>query len=131
MKHAPRRGDRCLPRDRTGMPSGIVEDFVIATGVQRSVRDFVSAAASVLDMRISWQGQGVDERAVTPDGTVVVRVHPRYFRPAEVETLLGDAGKAHERLGWKPKTSFEDLVREMALADFREVELSVRSNGRE
>jgi GDPmannose 4,6-dehydratase len=104
------------------------EDFVIATGVQRSVRDFVDAAAKVLDMSISWEGDGIDERAVAADGAVVVRVDPRYFRPAEVETLLGDASKAHDRLGWKAKTSFEELVEEMALSDFHAAELSVRSN---
>jgi GDPmannose 4,6-dehydratase len=104
------------------------EDFVIATGVQRSVRDFVDAAAKVLDMSISWEGAGIDERAIAADGAVIVRVDPRYFRPTEVETLLGDANKAHDRLGWKAKTSFEELVREMALSDFHAAELSVRSN---
>ena len=107
------------------------DDFVIATGVQRSVRDFVDAAARVLDMTISWRGEGIDEKGVTPDGAVVVRVDPRYFRPTEVETLLGDASKAHDRLGWKAKTSFEELVREMALSDFHAAELSVRSNRRD
>jgi GDPmannose 4,6-dehydratase len=106
------------------------EDFVIATGVQRSVRDFVDATAKVLDMRISWEGEGIDERAVAADGAVIVRVDPRYFRPTEVETLLGDSSKAHDRLGWKAKTSFEELVEEMALADFHAAELSVRSNRR-
>jgi GDPmannose 4,6-dehydratase len=106
------------------------EDFVIATGVQRSVRDFVDATAKVLDMRISWEGEGIDKRAVAADGAVIVRVDPRYFRPTEVETLLGDSSKAHDRLGWKAKTSFEELVEEMALADFHAAELSVRSNQR-
>jgi GDPmannose 4,6-dehydratase len=106
------------------------EDFVIATGVQRSVRDFVDATAKVLDMRISWEGEGIDKRAVAADGAVIVRVDPRYFRPTEVETLLGDSSKAHDRLGWKAKTSFEELVEEMALADFHAAELSVRSNRR-
>jgi GDPmannose 4,6-dehydratase len=106
------------------------EDFVIATGIQRSVRDFVDAAAGVLDMKIRWEGEGVDEKGISPDGTVIVSVDPRYFRPTEVETLLGDASKAHEKLGWKAKTSFEELVEEMALGDFRAAELSVRSNNR-
>jgi GDPmannose 4,6-dehydratase len=105
-------------------------DFVIATGVQRSVRDFVDAAAKVLDMSLSWEGEGIEEKAIAPGGAVIVRVDPRYFRPTEVETLLGDASKARDRLGWKPKTSFEELVEEMTLSDFRAAELSVRSNQR-
>ncbi|MEP9389676.1 GDP-mannose 4,6-dehydratase [Mesorhizobium sp. KR9-304] len=106
------------------------DDFVIATGVQRSVRDFVDAAAKVLGMSLSWEGQGMEEKAVAPGGAVIVRVDPRYFRPTEVETLLGDTSKARDRLGWKPKTSFEELVEEMTLSDFRAAELSVRSNQR-
>ena len=96
------------------------EDFVIATGVQYSVRDFVSAAAEALDMAISFEGEGIDEVGRDADGKVVVAVDPRYFRPAEVETLLGDASRAHQKLGWRPATSFEDLVREMAEADLEE-----------
>lgn len=106
------------------------EDFVIATGEQRSVRDFVNAAAKVLGMELRWEGEGLEERALTSDGRAIVAVDPRYFRPAEVETLLGDASKAHEKLGWKAKTTFEQLVEEMALADFEAAELSVRSNSR-
>jgi len=82
-------------------------------------------------MGISWEGEGIDERAVAADGAVIVRVDPRYFRPAEVETLLGDASKAHDKLGWKAKTTFEELVEEMALSDFHAAELSVRSNRRD
>lgn len=93
------------------------EDFVIATGVQYSVRDFVNAAAKALDMSISWRGQGLDEVGVDGHGQVVVRVDPRYFRPTEVETLLGDAGHARERLGWTPQISFEDMVAEMVHCD--------------
>jgi len=106
------------------------EDFVIATGEQRSVRDFVDAAAKVLDMELRWEGEGLEERALTPDGRAIVAVDPRYFRPAEVGTLLGDASKAHAKLGWKTKTTFEQLVEEMALADLEAAELSVRSNSR-
>lgn len=95
------------------------EDFVIATGVQYSVRDFVDAAARELEMPIHWEGQGVQERGLAADGRVIVRVDPRYFRPTEVETLLGDATKAHRLLGWTPKTSFSELVSEMVQADFR------------
>ena len=103
------------------------DDFVIATGVQQSVRNFVNAASKIFDMSISWQGEGMNETAVTSDGAVIVRVDPRYFRPTEVETLLGDASKAQEKLGWKAKTSFEELVEEMTLSDFHEAELSLRS----
>jgi GDPmannose 4,6-dehydratase len=106
------------------------EDFVIATGEQRSVRDFVDAVARVLGMNLRWEGAGLEERALNSDGRVIVAVDHRYFRPAEVETLLGDASKAHAKLGWRAKTTFEQLVEEMALADFEAAELSVRSNSR-
>lgn len=95
------------------------EDFVIATGVQYSVRDFVNAAAKELEMRITWKGNGVDETGTDAHGNVVVRVDPRYFRPTEVETLLGDPSKARHKLGWSPKISFSELVAEMAREDFR------------
>jgi GDPmannose 4,6-dehydratase len=93
------------------------EDFVVATGVQHSVREFVTRAAEVLGMTLKWEGEGADERAVNENGATVVAVDPRYFRPAEVDTLLGDPSYAHERLGWKPTVSFEDLVREMVEFD--------------
>ena len=96
------------------------EDFVIATGVQYSVRQFVDAAASALDMNIDWAGEGVDETGTDQNGNVIVRVDPRYFRPTEVETLLGDPTKAKEKLGWTPSTSFEDLVAEMVRADLED-----------
>jgi GDPmannose 4,6-dehydratase len=96
------------------------EDFVIATGVQYSVRDFVLAAATALDMTIHFDGEGVDEVGRDPSGKVIVSVDPRYFRPTEVETLLGDASKAKQKLGWSPQTSFADLVAEMAEADLKE-----------
>ena len=96
------------------------DDFVIATGVQYSVRDFVLAAADALDMTINFEGEGVDEIGRDPSGKVIVKVDPRYFRPTEVETLLGDASKAKQKLGWTPQTSFADLVAEMAEADLAE-----------
>jgi GDPmannose 4,6-dehydratase len=107
------------------------EDFVIATGVQYSVREFVNAAAKELDMTICWDGMGVNERGYTPEGKCIVAVDPRYFRPAEVETLLGDAGKAHQKLGWRPRTSFAELVSEMAKADLIEAkfDLQVQKSG--
>lgn len=107
------------------------EDFVIATGEQHSVREFVSLAATQLGLALRWTGSGVEERALDARGNTVVAVDPRYFRPAEVDTLLGDARRAHERLGWKPRISFEDLAREMVevdLADAKRDDL-VRRHG--
>ena len=98
------------------------EDFVIATGVQYSVRDFVDAAAKELGIAIRWEGQGVDEKGFDASGKCIVAVDPRYFRPTEVETLLGDATKAKQKLGWTPKISFEQLVSEMVRADLRTAE---------
>ena len=93
------------------------QDFVIATGIQYSVREFVQRCAERLELKLTWQGTGVHEKAVDEEGNVIVAVDPRYFRPTEVETLLGDATKAHTELGWKPRTSFEELVAEMVDAD--------------
>jgi GDPmannose 4,6-dehydratase len=93
------------------------EDFVIATGEQHSVREFVSVAAEELGIKISWSGVGVNEVGVDQNGKTVAVVDPRYFRPAEVETLLGDATYARKRLGWKPTVTFSELVREMVGAD--------------
>jgi GDPmannose 4,6-dehydratase len=98
------------------------EDFVVATGQQKSVREFVEIAAKEIGLQITWKGQGIDEKGYDQNGRCLVQVDPRYFRPTEVETLLGDASKARERLGWKPKTSFESLVREMMKADLHEAE---------
>jgi GDPmannose 4,6-dehydratase len=96
----------------------IAEDFVIATGVQYSVRDFVIAAGQRLGMKIAWRGQGVDEVGIDrKSGRPVVRVDARYFRPTEVESLLGDASKARQKLGWEAETPFEDLVSEMVASD--------------
>ena len=96
------------------------EDFVIATGEQHSVRDFVTIAADYLQMPIKWHGSGVDEYAIDTDGNQIVKVDPRYYRPTEVETLLGDASRAKEKLGWSPKISFAELVEEMVSADLEE-----------
>jgi GDPmannose 4,6-dehydratase len=106
------------------------DDFVIATGVQHSVRDFVDAAAAELGITLRWQGKGVEETGIVQgcsgdgvkvrEGDILVRVDPRYFRPTEVETLLGDPSKARELLGWTPKTTFTELVSEMMRADLDE-----------
>jgi GDPmannose 4,6-dehydratase len=98
------------------------EDFVIATGVQYSVRQFVETAAKELGIQITWQGKELDEVGVDQNGKVIVRVDPRYFRPTEVETLLGDPTKAKEKLGWVPKTTFHELVAEMVREDLRSAE---------
>ncbi|MBI4371946.1 MAG: GDP-mannose 4,6-dehydratase [Elusimicrobia bacterium] len=93
-------------------------DYVAATGRQRSVREFVTAAARELGLPLAWRGRGVGERGVDPrTGRALIAVDPRYFRPTEVESLLGDAAKARRILGWKPRVSFEELVREMARED--------------
>ncbi|MDB5839418.1 MAG: GDP-mannose 4,6-dehydratase [Herminiimonas sp.] len=116
------------------------EDFVIATGIQYSVRDFVNAAAAELGMTLAWHGEGVQETGVVVDpgphqgvrkGQTIVSVDPRYFRPTEVETLLGDASKAHRKLGWRPATSFEQLVKEMVQCDLEAARkyALIRDNG--
>lgn len=93
------------------------DDFVIATGIQHSVREFVELAARELDIEIRWTGEQATERGLDASGRCVVAVDQRYFRPAEVESLIGDARKAREKLGWTPKTSFEELVSEMVKRD--------------
>lgn len=99
------------------------DDYVIATGEQHSVREFVETACRHLGLSIQWRGAGVDEKGIDPKtGAVFVAVDSRYFRPTEVETLLGDPSKAHEKLGWKTRVGFDDLVAEMAIEDLRQAE---------
>jgi GDPmannose 4,6-dehydratase len=117
------------------------EDYVIATGVQYSVRDFVSLAAGNVGISITWTGEGVNEigtvssvageRARCSVGDVIVKVDPRYFRPTEVETLLGDPGKAASKLGWRPTTTLEEMVQEMVESDYNSAKRDelVRSHG--
>lgn len=95
------------------------QDFVIATGHQYAVREFVKRSAEVLELDLTWQGSGLDEKALDKQGNVVVAVDPRYFRPTEVETLLGDPTKARKELGWVPTTTFDELVKEMVEADLK------------
>lgn len=96
------------------------DDYVIASGEQHSVRDFVDCVARELDMNIRWEGNGLDEKAFDEKGDVIVAVDPRYFRPTEVETLLGDPAKAKQQLGWEPEYTFDALVAEMVAHDFEE-----------
>lgn len=93
------------------------EDFVIATGEQHSVREFVEVAARKIGLQISWSGSGVDETGADQHGNVIVKVDPRYFRPTEVQTLLGDPAKAKQQLGWSHRTSFDELVEQMVAED--------------
>jgi GDPmannose 4,6-dehydratase len=108
------------------------DDYVIASGVQHSVREFVERAAAKLGITLSWEGDGVDEKGVVAsldnktieaqkckveEGQIIIRVDQRYFRPTEVESLLGDPSKAKQELGWEPRISFDELVQEMVLTD--------------
>ncbi len=100
----------------------IAEDFVIATGIQYSVRDFVAAAATELGISLRWEGEGAGSKGYDATGRCIVAVDPRYFRPTEVESLLGDATKAREKLGWTPKITFAELVSEMVREDLNSAE---------
>jgi GDPmannose 4,6-dehydratase len=107
------------------------DDFVIATGIQYSVREFVNAAAAEIDLEIIWKGAGVNEKGYSNDGEVLVEVDPKYFRPSEVESLLGDPSKARQKIGWTPEISFRELVSEMMGEDMKLVtkEQMLKSNG--
>jgi len=105
------------------------DDFVIATGTQYSVRDFVNAVAEELDIKIKWTGKGLNETG-SFDGKDIVKVDPKYFRPTEVETLIGDASKARKKLGWAPKTTFKELVSEMVTEDLKSAKLDELRNNR-
>jgi GDPmannose 4,6-dehydratase len=98
------------------------EDYVISTGQQYSVREFVNLAAEEIGMRLTWRGHGVDEKAVDQSGRTVVAIDRHYFRPAEVDTLLGDSTKARTKLGWRPKTSFREMISEMVRTDLQAAE---------
>jgi GDPmannose 4,6-dehydratase len=99
------------------------DDYVIATGVHYSVREFIEIAARQLDLSIRWEGTGVDEKGINAEtGQVMVSVDPRYFRPTEVEKLLGDAGKARKKLRWTPRITLEQLIAEMIEADLKEAQ---------
>lgn len=107
------------------------EDFVISTGVQHSVREFIEQAAAQLDLVLNWSGEGINERGFDEEGRCIIAVDPRYFRPAEVDSLMGDSSKARLKLGWRPATTFTELVAEMVEADLKlaEHELLSRRHG--
>jgi len=108
------------------------DDYVIATGKQHSVREFCQLAFKELKIDLEWQGEGLNEKGIDKKtGKVIVEVDPRYFRPAEVESLLGDSTKAREKLDWRPKTSFEELIKEMVHSDLEEAkkELHLKNGG--
>jgi GDPmannose 4,6-dehydratase len=118
------------------LQQGIPEDFVIATGVQYSVRDFINKTAQALGMTLSWSGTGVDEVATWAEGDngkgqAVVKIDTRYYRPTEVETLLGDPAKAKEKLGWVPEITLDEMITEMVASDLQAAKQKVllKSNG--
>jgi GDPmannose 4,6-dehydratase len=106
------------------------DDFVLATGETRSVREFVEIAFAEVGRTVQWRGKGIEETGIdVKSGKTVVRIDPTYFRPTEVDLLIGDASKARQKLGWKPKTSFPDLVKEMVAGDLQEAKREV-ANGK-
>ena len=104
------------------------DDYVIATGEQHSVKEFINIAAKYLDMRIYWKGSGIKEKGFNENGKVIIECSKKYFRPAEVETLLGNPKKARKLLKWKPKITFKKLVSEMVESDFSKFEKLLRFN---
>lgn len=98
------------------------DDYVIATGEQYSVKEFVEECSKILNMGITWKGKGLDEKGYDNEGRCIVEIDPSYFRPTEVESLLGDSSKAREELNWKPKISFSEMVKEMTETDLKEAE---------
>jgi GDPmannose 4,6-dehydratase len=100
----------------------VPEDFVIATGEQYSLREFVNLAAEEMGMNLTWRGRGLEEQAFDGRGRCVVSVDPCYFRPSEVDSVVGDASKARTKLGWRPKTTFREIVAEMAKSDLQAAE---------
>jgi GDPmannose 4,6-dehydratase len=98
------------------------EDFVIATGQQYTVRDFVNVAAEEMGINLTWRGRGLEEKAFDARGRCIVTIDPLYFRPAEVDTVVGDASKARVKLGWRPKATFREIVAEMATSDLQAAE---------
>ena len=106
-------------------------DYVVATGKMHSVREFVEQVFNYLEMPITWQGSGINEVGVMLNNTTVIRVDERYFRPREVNLLCGDATKAHKKLGWQPKTSFDELVKEMVKNEQEKITKLVKKENHE
>jgi len=102
------------------------DDWVIATGEQFSVRQFVNEVASELEMKLTWKGKGINEKAFDSEGNIVVEVDENYFRPTEVSSLLGDSSKARKKLNWKPRNSFKDIVKEMTKSDLNKAEFELK-----
>ncbi len=100
------------------------DDFVIATGETHTVREFVEKAAKELGMKIEWRGEGIDEKGYDENGRAIIEIKPEFYRPAEVQTLLGDASTAREKLGWKPKTNFDELIKMMVESDLKSLQKS-------
>jgi len=94
------------------------KDYVIATGETHTVRNFVENAAKELDINLTWKGEGINEKGYNKNGEKIIQINPEFYRPAEVQLLLGDASKAKKELGWEPKTSFDELVEMMVKSDF-------------
>jgi GDPmannose 4,6-dehydratase len=103
------------------LQAGKADDYVIATGETHAVREFCDLAFARVDLPLTWRGSGIEEQGVAPDGRVLVRVDPRYFRPTEVDLLLGDARKAQEELGWRPQVAFRELVSLMLDHDLKTI----------
>ena len=101
-------------------------DFVISTGKQYTVKDFINLTAENLNMEIKWKGEGINEKGYDEKGNCIVAIDPKYFRATEVESLLGDSSKAKKELGWHPKTSLEELVKEMVSNDFEEIKRQLK-----
>jgi GDPmannose 4,6-dehydratase len=107
------------------------DDYVLATGESHSVREFVEKAFAVIDCEIAWRGSGVAEQGIDrASGRVLIEIDPRYFRPTEVDALLGDPAKAHAKLGWRHRTSFEELVTDMVGADLKVIDRELERRNR-
>ncbi|HEX2115459.1 MAG TPA: GDP-mannose 4,6-dehydratase, partial [Alphaproteobacteria bacterium] len=113
------------------LQQGEPDDYVLATGETHTVREFTELAFQCIGRKIEWKGKGIDEKGIdAKSGDVLVEIDPRYFRPTEVELLLGDARKAQQRLGWRHTTGFKDLVRDMVHADLKQVKREVERRDR-
>ena len=106
----------------------VPKDFVISTGVQYSVREFINFVCQKLQMNLTWKGTGINEKAFDENGNTIIEILPKYFRPAEVESLLGDFSLAKSELGWSPKTSFDEMIDEMVVHDLDLAKIELEHN---